>query len=90
VVVLAGTESDTGDRSAVALARSLGDLGVQTTYLGRTESVPRITSAVADEAADAVEICLAGSGGVLLLRGLLRELVRIGRRDVSIVVHRVV
>jgi hypothetical protein len=37
-----------------------------------------------------VELCLARSGGgVLVLRELLRELTELGRRDVSIVVHRV-
>jgi hypothetical protein len=30
-----------------------------------------------------------GAGGVVLLRELLRELTGVGRRDVSIVVHRV-
>jgi hypothetical protein len=30
-----------------------------------------------------------GAGSVMLLRELLRELTNIGRRDVSIVVHRV-
>jgi hypothetical protein len=32
---------------------------------------------------------MSGSAGVPLLRDLLRQLLEIGRRDVSIVVHRV-
>jgi methylmalonyl-CoA mutase cobalamin-binding domain/chain len=88
VVALAGSVR-TGDGAARALATRLDQLGIETTYLGREESARRIAAAVADEGADAVELCLAGTGGVLLLRELLRELSDVGRRDVSIVVHRV-
>jgi methylmalonyl-CoA mutase cobalamin-binding subunit len=88
VVVLAGSGGG-GDRSAQALAASLGGLGIETVYLGREENASRIAAVVAAERADAIEMCMAGSRGVLLLRQLLRELIEIGRRDVSIVVHRV-
>lgn len=57
-------------------------------YLGREQSPPRIAAVVVEQRADAVELCLAGTGGVLLLRELLHELIQVGRRDVSIVVHR--
>lgn len=87
VVALAGNPR-TGDRAARALAESLRGLGIETKYLGKEDSAHRIALAVADERADAVELCLGG-GGVMLLRELLRELARIGRRDVSIVVHRI-
>jgi methylmalonyl-CoA mutase cobalamin-binding subunit len=87
VVVLTGG-ARAGDPVARALAESLCALGIETTYLGRQESARQIALAVADLHADAVELCLGG-GGVRLLRDLLRELERIGRRDVSIVVHRV-
>jgi methylmalonyl-CoA mutase cobalamin-binding subunit len=89
ILVLA-TSARTGESTVQALADSLESLGVQTTSLGREESAKRIAAAVADEGADAVELCLSRhGGGVVLLRGLLRELADIGRRDVSIVVHKV-
>jgi methylmalonyl-CoA mutase cobalamin-binding subunit len=89
VVVLAGS-ARTGERAVLALADSLARLGVETTYLGREESVERIAAFAVDEDADAVELCLPWGGvGVLTVCGLLRELMEIGRRDVSIVVHRV-
>lgn len=87
VIVLAGS-GRTSDRPVRALAASLGELGVETIYLGREQRADRIATVVVEERADAVEVCLAGSGGVVLLRDLLRELIKIGRRDVSIVVHR--
>jgi methylmalonyl-CoA mutase cobalamin-binding domain/chain len=87
VVVLAGS-GRTGDSPARALAASLNELGVETICLGREQRADRIARVVVEERADAVEVCLAGSGGVLLLRDLLRELIDIGRRDVSIVVHK--
>jgi methylmalonyl-CoA mutase cobalamin-binding subunit len=89
VVVLAGS-ARTGERTVRALVDSLGKLGVETRYLGREERVQRIAAVVVEEGADAVEVCLGRSGGgALMLRELLRELTEIGRRDVSIVVHRV-
>ena len=88
VVVLAGTGSTT-DRSALSLTDSLDQLGVETVYLGREGDAARIAAVVVDEQADSVEVCLTGGGGVMLLRELLRELTRAGRRDVSICVHRI-
>jgi hypothetical protein len=71
------------------LLQSLGDLGVETVYLVGEDSAGRIAEVVAREEADAVELFLVGRGGVPLLRELLRELTRVGRRAVSIVPHRV-
>lgn len=88
VVVLAGSVP-TNHGPAQALVESLAKLGVETTYLGSEQDAHQIAAAVVEKRADAVELCLAGGGGVLLLRELLRELIQIGRRDVSIVVHRV-
>jgi len=85
--VLAGRAA-ASDTPAQALLASLTELGVETIYLGKQDSARRIASVVADEQADSVELCLAGSGGVVLLRDLLRELIELGRRDVSIVAHR--
>ena len=60
------------------------------TYFGRQEDALGIATLVVEARADAVELCLgAGAAGVVLLRQLLRRLIEIGRRDVSIVVHRV-
>ena len=88
VLVLAGT-AEVGDYVVRALAESLSQLDVETIYLGRESRAQRIASVVAHERADAIELCLAGAGGVPLLRELLRELIAIGRRDVSIVIHRI-
>jgi methylmalonyl-CoA mutase cobalamin-binding subunit len=74
---------------ARTLARSLRQLGVETSYLGGVTDAGRIAATVRDVGADAVEVCLEAPGGARLLRDLLRELTEIGRRDVSIVVHRV-
>lgn len=87
VVLAGGTGASDSDHGARALVASLGAIGIEAVYLGREESAQRIATAVAEENADAVELLLA-AGGVLLLRELLRELIRLGRRDVSIVVHR--
>jgi methylmalonyl-CoA mutase cobalamin-binding domain/chain len=87
VVVLTGPPR-TGDRAAEALVRSLAELGVETVYLGVEDDPCRIAAAVAAECADAVELCMNSGTGVLLLRRLLGELGEVGRRDVSIVVHR--
>jgi methylmalonyl-CoA mutase cobalamin-binding domain/chain len=87
VVVLAGGTGRT-DRGAQALAESLTKMGVEAVYLGREDSARRIADAVAEQRADAVELVLGGAGGVALLRQLLRELIEVGRRDASIVVHR--
>jgi methylmalonyl-CoA mutase cobalamin-binding subunit len=79
-----------GDGFALALTRALDKFGVETRYLGSERDAAQIAAAVADTGSDAVELCLAGDrGGVLVIRALLRELSALGRRDVSIVVHRV-
>lgn len=71
------------------MAASLAGVGIEAVYIGREGNPAQIARAAVSEAADAVELCLAGSGGVLIIRELLRELDRIGRRDVSLVLHRV-
>jgi methylmalonyl-CoA mutase cobalamin-binding subunit len=87
VVVLAGTDAS-DERAAWALASSLTRTGVEVSYLGHADCARRIADAVAVKRADTVELVLAGRGGVPLLRQLLRDLIDVGRRDVSIVVHR--
>ncbi len=89
IVVLAGSGRANG-RSVEALAESLDQLGVETIHVGREDDASRIATLVARERADTVELCLTGTGGVALLRNLLRALNEIGRREVTIVVHRVV
>jgi methylmalonyl-CoA mutase cobalamin-binding domain/chain len=88
VVVFAG-QTGASDRGAQALASSLHEAGVEILYLGREASARRIATCAVDACADAVEVCVAGGGAVVLLRDLLRELKRLDRRGVSIVVHRV-
>ena len=88
LVVLAG-DGRTSDMGARALARSLAEAGVEVRYMGREPSARQIAAAVTEERADAVEFCVVGGGGVVLLRELLRELRKTERRRVSIVVHRV-
>ena len=77
------------DHGARALIRSLESAGINTLYLGRETDAVQIAAAAANADADAVEVCVAGCGAVILLRELLHELKAVGRRDVSIVVHRV-
>jgi len=87
LVVLAGGAAD--ERRAQALVDELTAQGIQTSYAGEQSCALTIATRAAGEQADAVEICLAsGARGVLLLRELLRELIELGRRDISIVVHR--
>jgi hypothetical protein len=89
VIAFTGLAS-ASDWSARALERSLIELGVETTYLGRESDARLIADAVLREGADCLELCMArGTPGVLLLRELLRRLTELGRRDVSIVLHRV-
>ena len=88
-VIVVAAEERGCDRVAGALAASLGEIGVETTFLGMQADAQRIAETVVLERADAVELCLGRTGGVLLLRELLRELIAVGRRDVSIVVHRI-
>jgi len=88
VVAFAG-ETHASDQGAQALASSLHGAGVDILYLGREACARRIASCAADARADAVEVCVAGGGAVMLLRDLLRELKRLDRRGISIVVYRV-
>jgi methylmalonyl-CoA mutase cobalamin-binding subunit len=88
IVVSVGGRTD--DEAAQQLTRSLCALGVDSRYFGHRDNAQEIAALVADERADTVELCLAGGArGVLLLRQLLRGLIDVGRRDVTIVVHRV-
>jgi methylmalonyl-CoA mutase cobalamin-binding domain/chain len=87
-VVVAVGKADASETSARALTKSLSQLGIETIYLGREQSADRIATVAAEEEADAVEFCLAGGGAVMLLREILRALIEVGRRDVSIVLHR--
>jgi methylmalonyl-CoA mutase cobalamin-binding subunit len=64
-------------------------MGFDVTYMGHEMSGRSIAATAVEAGADSVEICLARSGGVLVLRELLRELTSAGRRDTSIVVHRI-
>jgi methylmalonyl-CoA mutase cobalamin-binding domain/chain len=88
IVVFAGEER-VSDEGARALAQSLRKTGIEIVYVGRKLNAPEIAASAIEAGADAVEVCLAGGGGVRLLRELLRELDRLGRREVGIVVHRV-
>lgn len=88
VVVFVG-EARVNDHGARALAESLRAAGVRTLYLGRERNALEIAASAVDARADAVEVCVAGGGAIVLLRELLSELKRLDRRDVSIVVHRV-
>jgi methylmalonyl-CoA mutase cobalamin-binding domain/chain len=81
--------SRTSDSAARALAESLTKAGIHTAYLGAERTAAEIASTAQQQDVDAVELCLAGTGGVLIIRELLQALREIGRRDVSIVVHRV-
>lgn len=87
VIVVVG-DGTSGDLSGRALVSSLRELSIDVVYLGREESASRIAAIAADEQADAVELCMTSGAGVTLLRQLLRALIEIGRRDISIVVHR--
>lgn len=79
-----------GDRQASRLAESLRRLGVDASYAGELDCGRHIAAAAVEAGAHSVELCLhRGGGGIALLRQLLRELDEMGRRDVSIVVHRI-
>jgi methylmalonyl-CoA mutase cobalamin-binding subunit len=89
VVVFVGDDR-VSDDGAKALAGSLGKCGVVALYVGRINDASRIAAAAQGAGADAVEVCVAGpSAGVHLLCELLRELRRIGRGGVGVVVHRI-
>lgn len=88
VVVFVGSVS-ASDCAARALARSLTEFGIGTIYVEPGTDARGIALAAVEQNADAVEICVdRGTPGVPLLRALLRQLVEMKRRDVSIVVHR--
>jgi methylmalonyl-CoA mutase cobalamin-binding subunit len=87
VVVLA-TDDRAGSARALALAKEISGLGVEAVYLGHVEDPAEIVAEVLACDADAIEVCLSGGHGVLLVRGLLSEIAASARRDVSIVVHR--
>ena len=88
VVVLAG-DPGASDRGARALADSLREAGQEVVYLGREPNAARIAALAGEVGADAVEVCVAGGGAALFLRGLLRELKSRDRGGVSIVLRRV-
>jgi methylmalonyl-CoA mutase cobalamin-binding domain/chain len=87
LIVLTGDGGAT-EPPARALAGALNQAGVEAHYLGRQDDPRRIAAAVVEANADAVELCLGPRGGVSLLRQLLVALTEVGRRDVSIVIHR--
>jgi methylmalonyl-CoA mutase cobalamin-binding subunit len=87
VVALAGPE-DVAQADARQLTTSLAEIGIEAIYLGWQASAGTIAAAVAREDADTVELFLPPTGGVRVLRDLLRELIVNGRRGVSVVVHR--
>jgi methylmalonyl-CoA mutase cobalamin-binding subunit len=65
------------------------EAGFEILYLGREGNARRIARCAAHVHADSVEVCVAGGGAAALLRELLRELRRLDRGGISIVVHRV-
>jgi methylmalonyl-CoA mutase cobalamin-binding subunit len=87
LVVLA-TSAPEGEHAARSLARSLDGMGIDAVYMGYECRAAQIAAAVVAESVHSVELYLDGSGAVRLLRGLLRELTRLGRGDTSIVLHR--
>lgn len=88
-VVVAAGNSDASERGAAALIDSLAKDGVEVLYLSHEASAGRIAAAAKEADADAVEICVAGFGVVTLLRDLLRELKRLDRPQIDLVVHKV-
>jgi methylmalonyl-CoA mutase cobalamin-binding domain/chain len=89
-LVVATGGSTIGDRQASRLAEALRRLGVDASYAGEVDCGRRIATAAVEAGAHSVELCLhRGGGGIALLRQLLHELDEMGRRDVSIVVHRI-
>jgi methylmalonyl-CoA mutase cobalamin-binding subunit len=86
VVVFHG-DGRMSDRGARAMAEMLAAAGVAIAYLDGA-SPRRVARVAAEERADSVEVCLAGTG-VRFLLDLLRELNSVAGRGVKIVVHRV-
>lgn len=77
------------ERGAVALSAELNATGFEALYVGEEQSAHRIAEIAAAENADAIELCLGTHGGVRILRDLVRELDRLSRRQVSVVIHRI-
>jgi methylmalonyl-CoA mutase cobalamin-binding domain/chain len=88
LVVLAGG-GRMSDGFAESLMASLVELGIETVYHGREQDPACIAAVALEQDVEAVELCLEGGGGIVLLRDLLRELIQLGRRDIRIVAHRV-
>lgn len=88
-VVALARQASTDERAASALVASLVRFGFDVRYLGREDSPQRLAAAVAEEGADAVELCIAHNIPVELVRELLRELAKVGRSDARIVFHRI-
>jgi methylmalonyl-CoA mutase cobalamin-binding domain/chain len=88
IVVFVGDDR-VGDRGARALEGSLREVGIDSLYLGHQTDAAQIAACAHAAGADTLEICVAGGPAVRLLRELLQELRRLGRPDLSIVVHRV-
>jgi methylmalonyl-CoA mutase cobalamin-binding subunit len=88
-LVVLVSDDHVADRSARALTKSLGQAGILTEYLGRESCPRRVAAAALAAGVDAIEVCLAGAGGVRFLRELLAELDQADRRRVSIVIHRI-
>ena len=88
IVVVAG-HGRVNERGALALNAALNGTGFEARYVGEEQSARRIAKMAADENADSIELCLGTQGGVMILRDLLRELDRVSRRHVSVVIHRI-
>jgi methylmalonyl-CoA mutase cobalamin-binding subunit len=83
-------EGSEGARSAEQLAIRLSTVGIESIHFDAEQDPLEIAAAAVREQADSIELCLPTDGrAVPLLRDLLRELIALGRRDVSIVMHRV-
>lgn len=88
-LVVLGGRGSAGEADVEPLLEILRQFGIRTKFLGREEDPRRIAEAASAEEVDTVELCLVGPGGIPMVRDLLRELIALDRRDVTIVVHRV-
>jgi len=70
------------------LANSLRDAGRDVVYIGRQADASVIAALAVQRGADAIELCIAQTTGVRIVRELLRELAKLQNRGVSIVLHR--
>jgi methylmalonyl-CoA mutase cobalamin-binding subunit len=77
------------DRPAEALANSLRDAGRDVVCIGRQADASVIATLAVQRGADVIELCVARTAGVRIVRELLRELTKAQRGSVSIVVHRI-